>query len=181
MTEHPTHLSVSEALEIAQKIAPGQTWFTHLCHDLGHANTEAELPAGVRLACDGLKIALRMRKPRLASLCCSWPCSAHRWGRGSSDPAPHRPSREAPGHARRLQQSRPRLRPSLRAYYAKRRSIPLDHRRRAGLPAGGGNLPRRLRPTIAGRCESFLPSGAGGARPAEPTPRSWKITSAMWR
>lgn len=54
--EHPTHLSVSEALEVSQKISPGRTWFTHLCHDLGHAKTEAELPTGVCLAWDGLKI-----------------------------------------------------------------------------------------------------------------------------
>jgi phosphoribosyl 1,2-cyclic phosphate phosphodiesterase len=55
---HPTHLSVEEALEVARAVRARQTWFTHLCHDLGHAQTEAELPAGVRLAYDGLKISL---------------------------------------------------------------------------------------------------------------------------
>lgn len=54
--EHPTHMSVSEALAVVEKVQPGQTWFTHLCHELGHAETEAALPATVRLAYDGLKI-----------------------------------------------------------------------------------------------------------------------------
>ncbi len=55
---HPTHLSVSEALEVAAAVRAGQTWFTHICHDLSHAETDATLPAGVRLAYDGLQISL---------------------------------------------------------------------------------------------------------------------------
>jgi phosphoribosyl 1,2-cyclic phosphate phosphodiesterase len=54
--EHPTHLSVGEALEVAARVEPGATWFTHICHDLGHAETEARLPAGTRIAYDGLKL-----------------------------------------------------------------------------------------------------------------------------
>ena len=57
--EHPTHLSVSEALALAARVAPGQTWFTHICHDLEHASTEAALPPGTRLAFDGLKLEFR--------------------------------------------------------------------------------------------------------------------------
>jgi phosphoribosyl 1,2-cyclic phosphate phosphodiesterase len=53
---HPTHLSVSDALEIVEKAGPRQTWFTHICHELAHAETETDLPEGVRLAYDGLKI-----------------------------------------------------------------------------------------------------------------------------
>ena len=53
---HPTHMNIEEALALAQKVGPGQTWFTHLCHDLAHAETEAALPAGVRVAYDGLRI-----------------------------------------------------------------------------------------------------------------------------
>ena len=55
---HPTHMSVSEALALAEKVRPGQTWFTHLCHDLMHAETEAALPVGVRVAYDGMKIEM---------------------------------------------------------------------------------------------------------------------------
>jgi phosphoribosyl 1,2-cyclic phosphate phosphodiesterase len=58
-TEHPTHLSVGEALEVAARVQPDTTWFTHICHDLGHAETEARLPAGTRMAYDGLKLEFR--------------------------------------------------------------------------------------------------------------------------
>jgi phosphoribosyl 1,2-cyclic phosphate phosphodiesterase len=54
--EHPTHYNVSEALAVAAQVQPGATWFTHLCHDLAHAETEARLPAGTRIAYDGLKL-----------------------------------------------------------------------------------------------------------------------------
>lgn len=57
--EHPTHLCVSEALDVAARVKPGKTWFTHICHDLGHAATEAALPAGTRIAYDGLKLEFR--------------------------------------------------------------------------------------------------------------------------
>ena len=56
--EHPTHMNVSEALELAARVCPGATWFTHLCHELGHAETEATLPTGVRIAYDGLRLEL---------------------------------------------------------------------------------------------------------------------------
>ena len=56
--DHPTHMNVSEALEVAKKVRPGQTWLTHLCHELGHEETEAALPAGVRIAFDGMKIEI---------------------------------------------------------------------------------------------------------------------------
>lgn len=53
---HPTHMNVEEALAVSRAVKPGQTWFTHLCHELGHAETEASLPPGVRIAYDGLKL-----------------------------------------------------------------------------------------------------------------------------
>ncbi len=56
--EHPTHMSVSDALEVAKKVGAGQTWFTHLCHELGHTETEEDLPPSVRIAYDGLKIEI---------------------------------------------------------------------------------------------------------------------------
>ena len=54
--QHPTHMNLSEALETAAAIRPRLTLFTHLCHDLGHAETEAALPDGVRIATDGMKL-----------------------------------------------------------------------------------------------------------------------------
>jgi phosphoribosyl 1,2-cyclic phosphate phosphodiesterase len=54
---HPTHLSVEQALEVAAKVQPEQTLFTHICHELPQS-TEAELPPGVGIAYDGLKLHL---------------------------------------------------------------------------------------------------------------------------
>ena len=53
---HPTHMSLDEALEVSAAVQPRRTYLTHLCHDLGHAETEKILPAHVRVAYDGLKI-----------------------------------------------------------------------------------------------------------------------------
>ncbi len=51
---HPTHLSVDQALAVVARVKPERAWFTHMCHDLPHAATCAQLPAGVQLAYDGL-------------------------------------------------------------------------------------------------------------------------------
>ena len=53
---HPTHFSLTEAVEAARRIAPRRTCFTHMCHDLAHAATCARLPEGVELAYDGLVV-----------------------------------------------------------------------------------------------------------------------------
>ena len=53
---HPTHFSLSEAVEAARRIAARRTWFTHMCHDLAHAETNAGLPSGMELAYDGLVV-----------------------------------------------------------------------------------------------------------------------------
>lgn len=51
---HPTHFTVAEALEVVGRLKPRQTYFTHICHDLPHAETNRSLPEGVALAYDGL-------------------------------------------------------------------------------------------------------------------------------
>jgi len=53
---HPTHFNVSEALQIVEQLQPKRTYFTHICHDLEHAETNRMLPAGVELAYDGLVV-----------------------------------------------------------------------------------------------------------------------------
>ena len=53
---HPTHFSLSEAIEAGRRIAARRTWFTHMCHDLPHADTNARLPEGMQLAYDGLVV-----------------------------------------------------------------------------------------------------------------------------
>jgi phosphoribosyl 1,2-cyclic phosphate phosphodiesterase len=54
---HPTHLSVAQALEVAAKVRPERTLFTHIAHELAQAS-EADLPAGVGIAYDGLQVCL---------------------------------------------------------------------------------------------------------------------------
>ena len=53
---HPTHSTIQQSIETASALQPRRTFFTHICHDLGHVKTELSLPAGVFLAYDGLEI-----------------------------------------------------------------------------------------------------------------------------
>lgn len=53
---HPTHFTVDQAVAMARRIGAGQTYFTHIAHDLGHEATSAALPAGMALAYDGLTL-----------------------------------------------------------------------------------------------------------------------------
>ena len=58
---HPTHFSVPEAVAAARRTGARRTLFTHMCHDLGHAETNARLPEGMALAYDGLSVSLPAR------------------------------------------------------------------------------------------------------------------------
>jgi len=51
---HPTHFSLTQAIEMARRIGARRTYFTHIAHELGHAATSAMLPEGIALASDGL-------------------------------------------------------------------------------------------------------------------------------
>jgi phosphoribosyl 1,2-cyclic phosphate phosphodiesterase len=51
---HSTHFSVSEAVAVVARLGAERAYLTHICHDLGHTETNAQLPAGVELAYDGL-------------------------------------------------------------------------------------------------------------------------------
>lgn len=55
---HATHFSLKEAMEVAERLKPRQTYFTHMSHDLEHEATNAILPHGMSLAFDGQRIAL---------------------------------------------------------------------------------------------------------------------------
>ena len=57
-TEHPTHLSIPEALRTAAAIGADRTYLTHLTHDNFHADLEAELPRGISPAFDGLTVRI---------------------------------------------------------------------------------------------------------------------------
>ena len=55
---HSTHFSVSEAVDAVAKLGAERAYFTHISHDLGHAETCARLPAGIELAYDGLVLTV---------------------------------------------------------------------------------------------------------------------------
>lgn len=51
---HPTHFVIDQAVAVAQRIAARETWLIHLAHEVEHDEVDATLPAGIRLAYDGL-------------------------------------------------------------------------------------------------------------------------------
>ncbi len=52
---HISHFTLEEAVDLAKRIGARKTYFTHISHQLGlHAEVNAELPAGIALANDGL-------------------------------------------------------------------------------------------------------------------------------
>jgi len=57
---HPSHATLGQAVEWAHRIGARQTWFTHIAHDLGHAETNRSLPQGMALAYDGLSVAVTL-------------------------------------------------------------------------------------------------------------------------
>lgn len=57
--KHPSHFTLEEAVELAKRIGARQTFFTHISHQLGlHEEVSAELPQGMALAFDGLKLEI---------------------------------------------------------------------------------------------------------------------------
>ena len=52
---HPKHLSISEAVAVAQRIGARQTILIHMTHSVLHAETDARLPAGIMLGYDGMQ------------------------------------------------------------------------------------------------------------------------------
>lgn len=56
---HPTHFTVAEAVTMAMRVGARRTLFTHICHDLPHADTCAALPPGMALAFDGQVVTVQ--------------------------------------------------------------------------------------------------------------------------
>jgi phosphoribosyl 1,2-cyclic phosphate phosphodiesterase len=61
---HPMHQTVDQALTLVQKLRPRRAWFTHIAHDLPHAETNERLVKlgfpQVQLAYDGLQFEVRV-------------------------------------------------------------------------------------------------------------------------
>ncbi len=58
-TEHHSHFTLEEAIDIAKKIKADQTYFTHISHKMGlHREVSESLPDNILLAHDGLEVTL---------------------------------------------------------------------------------------------------------------------------
>ena len=55
-TPHPSHATLAQALAFVHRIQPRRAFFTHMSHDLLHAETNHELPQHIQLAYDGLRV-----------------------------------------------------------------------------------------------------------------------------
>ena len=53
---HKTHFSVGQALEVVERVRPKRAYLTHVSHYLEYEDTNAQLPDGVEMAYDGLRI-----------------------------------------------------------------------------------------------------------------------------
>jgi riboflavin kinase/FMN adenylyltransferase len=63
-TPHPMHQTVEQALALIERLKPRRAWFTHIAHDLPHAETNDRLRKlglrHVQLAYDGLEFDVRV-------------------------------------------------------------------------------------------------------------------------
>ena len=61
---HPMHQTVEQALALIERLKPRRAWFTHIAHDLAHAETNDRLRKlglrHVQLAYDGLQFEVRV-------------------------------------------------------------------------------------------------------------------------
>lgn len=55
---HPTHFHLEAAVAVTREIDARITYLTHLSHDFDHTKVEADLPEGISLAFDGLRLTL---------------------------------------------------------------------------------------------------------------------------
>jgi riboflavin kinase/FMN adenylyltransferase len=66
-TPHPMHQTVDQALALIEKLKPRRAWFTHIAHDLAHAETNNRLRKlglrHVQMAYDGLQFDVRVDTP----------------------------------------------------------------------------------------------------------------------
>lgn len=56
--EHPTHFTIPQAVEVAQKLNAPETYLIHMSSHVKHADTNEKLPDNIRLAYDQLTVEL---------------------------------------------------------------------------------------------------------------------------
>jgi riboflavin kinase/FMN adenylyltransferase len=68
---HPMHQTVDQALALIDKLKPRRAWFTHIAHDLPHAETNERLRklgySNVQMAYDGLELEVSVEEAEGAS------------------------------------------------------------------------------------------------------------------
>jgi phosphoribosyl 1,2-cyclic phosphate phosphodiesterase len=55
---HPTHSHLANSVQLVEQLGARRAYFTHICHELPHAATNAGLPENVKLAYDGLSLEI---------------------------------------------------------------------------------------------------------------------------
>ena len=55
---HTTHFGLEQAIQAAQRIGAARTIFTHMSHDIDYDSVSSELPDGIELGFDGMRIPL---------------------------------------------------------------------------------------------------------------------------
>jgi phosphoribosyl 1,2-cyclic phosphate phosphodiesterase len=60
---HPTHLTVNGAVEVAQAVGAGRSYLTHQTHEKRHVDRMRDLPAGIEVAYDGMKLEFDLATP----------------------------------------------------------------------------------------------------------------------
>jgi phosphoribosyl 1,2-cyclic phosphate phosphodiesterase len=57
---HISHFTLDEAIDMVTELKVPEAYFTHISHQLGlHSDIESELPEGIHLAYDGLKLEFK--------------------------------------------------------------------------------------------------------------------------
>jgi phosphoribosyl 1,2-cyclic phosphate phosphodiesterase len=56
ITPHSSHFTLEEAIEAVRLLNPRRAFFTHMSHEVHHADVSGLLPAPIQLAYDGLRI-----------------------------------------------------------------------------------------------------------------------------
>tara|TARA_B100000686_G_C15951400_1_gene553736 strand:- start:267 stop:491 length:225 start_codon:yes stop_codon:yes gene_type:complete len=54
--DHATHLNLGQALEVGERIQAEKTLLTHINHQFDFEKVSKELPEGVELAIDGMRV-----------------------------------------------------------------------------------------------------------------------------